>query len=216
MKSDQGRLGRRPELIVGLGNPGKKYEGTRHNVGWLVVERLASQMVNGQWLMNKRLQSLIISHQSLIVLAKPTVFMNESGKAVRKLLKHFKVKPANLWVVHDDIDLPLGRVKIKVGGGAAGHHGVESIIEEIGSREFVRIKLGIGRPGRSGKCEMGNAKWEMGSGKWEMRGKVVERFVLEKFAEEEGSVVEKMVERAVEVIKLGLEEGIEKAMARKF
>jgi PTH1 family peptidyl-tRNA hydrolase len=117
------------KIIVGLGNPGKKYEGTRHNVGWLVVNELANQTTDGQWLMIKKLKSSIISHRSLIVLAKPTVFMNESGRAVKSLLKHFKIEPANLWIVHDDIDLSLGRIKIQVGGGAAGHHGVESIIK---------------------------------------------------------------------------------------
>jgi PTH1 family peptidyl-tRNA hydrolase len=192
------------KLIVGLGNPGKKYEGTRHNIGRLVVEQLAREMTNGQWLMVKKLKSLVINHQLLFVLAKPVVFMNESGRAVKRLLKHFKIEPANLWAIHDDIDLPLGRIKIQVGGGAAGHHGVESIIKEIGSEDFVRFRLGIGRPG---KFSIFN---------FQFLNIQVEKFVLSKFNKEEARVVEKMVERTAEAIRFELKEGIEKAMARKF
>lgn len=222
------------KLIVGLGNPGKKYEGTRHNVGRRVVERLASQIPafggNGQWSMvkgkkletrnwrlDRKLRAFVFGPYALhlnsytLILAKPTVFMNESGRVVRKLLKHFKVRPANLWVVHDDIDLPLGRIKIKVGGGAAGHHGVESVIEGVGSKEFVRFRLGIGHPRRNAKLALNRTC--SGSG-WEMREKVVEKFVLSKFSKEEKPVVEEMVERAAEAIKFGLEEGIEKARGR--
>lgn len=203
------------KIIVGLGNPGKKYERTRHNVGRAVVDALEGEARGWKlevrkevrnWRLEKKLlarvsgpYTLVASPYSLI-LAKPTVFMNESGRAVKRLLKHFKTLPANLWIIHDDIDLPLGRIKIQVGGGAAGHHGVESVIKEIGTEDFVRFRLGIGRPKLDKKLDV--------------RSEIIENFVLSKFRQEEKPVVEEMMKRAVEAVKFGLREGIEKAVAR--
>lgn len=190
------------KLIVGLGNPGKKYQGTRHNAGRLVVERLASQMTNGQWLMVKKLQSLIINHQPLMVLAKPMVFMNNSGVAIKKLVTNYRLPITNLWVIHDDVDLPLGKIKVQVGRGAAGHHGVESIINELGDQDFVRFRLGIGRP--------------VGDSESRVADKQIDEFVLSNFSREEKVAAERMVVSAAEAIKLALKEGLEKAGLRYF
>lgn len=180
------------KLIVGLGNPGKKYEGTRHNLGQRVVDQLARQMVKGQWSRVKVLQSSVFRHQSLAILAKPATYVNQSGRAVKKLVGRFKVLPPNLWVVHDDVDLPLGKIKIQAGRGAAGHHGVESIVSQVGTRGFVRFRLGIGKPEKINYDQ-------------------VEKFVLAKFKQGEESMVGRMVEAAVKAINLALKEGLEKA-----
>ena len=214
---------REMKIVVGLGNPGKEYQNTRHNLGWQVVERLAREVTDGRWLVVKNLKSSIINRQPLFVLAKPMVFMNESGRAVRRLLKHFKVAPANLWIVHDDIDLPLGKVKIQFGRGAAGHHGVESIIKEIGTKGFWRVRMGIGRPGErfqipSSKSQVPNSKLQAPSSKSQipafaktadrqMPKKQVEKFVLEEFSREEKPIVKEMIEKEVERLKGKLRNG---------
>src|SRR3989344_3282239 len=140
-------------LIVGLGNPGKKYEKTRHNVGSRVVGELKSLNLKD------------------IILVQPTTFMNESGRAVKKITKNYKLKTENLIVVHDDIDLPLGEFKIQKNRGSAGHKGVQSIIDSLGTKDFTRIRIGIKpeqyyRPFRS-----------------------TEKFVLEKFTKDEEEIL---------------------------
>lgn len=190
------------KLIVGLGNPGEKYKGTRHNLGQQVVDQLAGQIIDSQWSAMKKFRSSIINHRPAIILAKPATFMNRSGVAVKRLLVYFKVEPANLWIVHDDVDLPLGKIKVQIGRGAAGHHGVESIIREIESQEFVRFRLGIGRPGRDSKAEITD--------------KQTEEFVLSKFSPEEKPAVARTVTATVEAIKLALKEGLERARSRPF
>ena len=135
------------KLIVGLGNPGPSYHTTRHNIGFLAIEALAASH-------HIRLQSflpgaeygegLVGAHQ--VVLAEPLTYMNASGKAVVALITHFAVPPADVIVVHDDLDLALGRVQVKTKGGDAGHYGVRSVIEHLGTGEFTRIRIGIGRP----------------------------------------------------------------------
>jgi PTH1 family peptidyl-tRNA hydrolase len=123
--------------------------------------------------------------------------MNASGYAVAKLLSNLAIKQlSDLWVVHDDLDLPLGKIKIRIGGGTAGHRGLESIVEEIGSADFVRFRLGIGHPGVAD----------------DDKHKEVERYVLESFSGEERHEASRMVKRATEAIKLALDEGIEAAM----
>jgi len=127
-------------LIVGLGNPGKKYEKTRHNVGFLVLDALAKEHGLPEFTPSKKHSSLIsegILHETKALLAKPQTFMNNSGKAVRSLPKW------NLVVMHDDIDIPLGEVRVSENRGAAGHKGVESIIQTLGTKNFTRIRIGI-------------------------------------------------------------------------
>lgn len=150
-------------IIVGLGNPGKKYEKTRHNVGSRVINELKSLNLNN------------------VMLTQPTTFMNESGKAVKKLIKNSNIKNQNLLVIHDDIDLPLGEFKIQKGRGAAGHKGVQSIINELGTKNFNRIRIGIcpktGKP------------------------KQVERFVLQNFTKEEEKALKEVILKVIEEIK---------------
>ena len=151
-------------LIVGLGNPGKKYEKTRHNVGSRVVGELKSLNLKD------------------IILVQPTTFMNESGRAVKKITKNYKLKTENLIVVHDDIDLPLGEFKIQKNRGSAGHKGVQSIIDSLGTKDFTRIRIGIKpeqyyRPFRS-----------------------TEKFVLEKFTKDEEEILKEVTPKVIEEI----------------
>lgn len=164
-------------MVVGLGNPKEIYRRTRHNLGQMVVEKLAEE-IGGCWRVDQSLEAEIIRHQ-LLILAKPLVFVNESGRVVEKLLRHFKLSPAELWVVHDDIDLPLGQIKVHKGRGSAGHRGVESIITVLGTKGFVRLRLGVGKP---------------------VEGEV-EKFVLSEFRVEERKEVQRMVQKAVARLK---------------
>lgn len=155
-------------LIVGLGNPGKKYENTRHNAGHMIIDELEKQNLDG------------------FILAKTNTFMNESGKAVKSLIRHNKTMVElrrmydNLYIVHDDIDLPIGEFKIQKGRGAAGHKGVQSIIDELGTKDFWRLRIGI--------CP------EAG------KPKNVEKFVLENFTKEEKKTIKEVVGKAIDAI----------------
>jgi PTH1 family peptidyl-tRNA hydrolase len=135
-------------IIVGLGNPGEQYSSTRHNVGFFVVDELArrwnSTVSLNKW--NAQYVSLLIEKEK-VHLVKPLTFMNLSGRAVVNFFRFYKVIPENLLVVHDDIDMTPGRVKLVKGGGAGGHNGIKSIIETLGIKDFYRLKIGIGRPG---------------------------------------------------------------------
>jgi peptidyl-tRNA hydrolase, PTH1 family len=135
------------KLIVGLGNPGSRYNGTRHNVGFRVIDALgaAHRFAVQDHLPTAEYGKGLIEAQQ-VILAKPLTYMNTSGKAVADLCMHFSLVPLDLIVIHDDLDLPLGRVQLKMNGGDAGHHGVRSIIEHLGTGEFTRIRIGIGRP----------------------------------------------------------------------
>jgi PTH1 family peptidyl-tRNA hydrolase len=133
-------------LIVGLGNPGSEYEDTRHNLGFRVIEELARRLgINS--LKSKGhsfiAQARIGEHK--IIIAQPQTFMNNSGPAVRGLLEWFKLKPPNLILIYDDVDLEVGQLRVREKGGAAGHHGVESVIESLGTAHFARVRIGIGR-----------------------------------------------------------------------
>ncbi|MDQ3829902.1 MAG: aminoacyl-tRNA hydrolase [Candidatus Tectomicrobia bacterium] len=135
------------KLIVGLGNPGSRYEATRHNVGSQVIDTLGAAH---RIVLRGRHPTAVYGEGTVaaqpVVLAKPLTYMNASGKAVAGLCAHFSVFPNDLIVAHDDLDLRLGRVKLKMTGGDAGHYGVRSIIEQLGTGEFLRIRVGIGRP----------------------------------------------------------------------
>ena len=161
-------------LVVGLGNPGKKYQKTRHNIGSEVISELESLNLKN------------------VVLVKPTTFMNESGKAVKKLISNYQLPISNLWVIHDDIDLSLGKIRISKGRGAAGHKGVESIIRELGTKNFVRFRIGI--------CPEGS------------KPKNLEKFVLQKFNKKEEKIVKEAIKKIAAAIEVSLKEGIEKAM----
>ena len=135
-------------LVAGLGNPGREYERTRHNLGWLVLDELARRH-GGSWrskfsgsFADVRLGDLRLG------LLKPETYMNESGRAVGEAARFYKVEPEGLLVVHDDVDLEPGRLQARAAGGLAGHNGLRSLAQHLGSQEFERLRIGVGRPGR--------------------------------------------------------------------
>jgi peptidyl-tRNA hydrolase, PTH1 family len=135
-------------LVVGLGNPGREYSGHRHNVGWMVVDELARRH-DASWkakFSGKVAEVRLDGHR--IGLLKPETFMNESGRAVGAAARFFKLEPDAVFVVHDEIDLEPGRLQARKGGGLAGHNGLRSIAAHLKSREFLRLRVGVGRPGR--------------------------------------------------------------------
>ena len=135
-------------LVVGLGNPGRKYAGHRHNVGWMVVEELARRH-GATWKakFNGQLAELRLDGHR-IALLKPETFMNESGRAVGAAARFFKLEPDAILVVHDEIDLDRGRLQARLGGGLAGHNGLRSVAAHLKTPDFVRLRVGVGRPGR--------------------------------------------------------------------
>jgi len=170
------------KLIVGLGNPGEKYKKTRHNLGFLMVNYLAA---GDEWKENKKANCLYIKKQiglEEIELIKPLTFMNNSGKAVNYIQKKHRLKPEDIIIIHDDIDLPLGEIKIQKDRGSAGHKGVQSIINQLGSKDFIRIRLGI--------KSMNNEQRTVNS----------EKFVLEKFTAQEEKIVQEIIEKAADVV----------------
>jgi PTH1 family peptidyl-tRNA hydrolase len=135
-------------LVAGLGNPGREYARTRHNAGWMVVEDLAARH-GGSWRskFSGRLAEVRLDELRLALL-EPETYMNESGKSIGAAARFFKVEPAALLVVHDDVDLEEGRLQARAGGGLAGHNGLRSIAQSLGSQDFLRLRIGVGRPGR--------------------------------------------------------------------
>jgi PTH1 family peptidyl-tRNA hydrolase len=136
-------------LIAGLGNPGEEYALTRHNLGFMVVEELAGQLQVKTLGKNRKCNALVAEadYQGRhLVLAQPQTFMNQSGEAVRMLLHWYKINPANLILIYDDLDLELGRIRVRAGGNSGGHHGVDSVIQQLKTGEFCRVRIGIGKP----------------------------------------------------------------------
>lgn len=134
-------------LIVGLGNPGREYRNTRHNIGFLAIDALARSLnVTLGKVQSKALVGQGKIGVSKVILVKPQTYMNLSGQAVSGLLNFYKISTEHLIVIHDDIDLPFGTIRIRPGGGSAGQKGVNSIIEKVGTQEFARMRLGVGRP----------------------------------------------------------------------
>lgn len=182
-------------LIVGLGNPGEKYENTRHNAGFMVVDLLLKKLNSVEdsvWEENKKFNCYLAKAGKEIILVKPSSFMNASGEVVSKLVNFYKVSNFGLFVVHDDLDLPLGKIKVSFGHGSAGHKGVESIIQKIGSNNFVRVRVGIGADKK-------------------VDG---EKFVLFDFEEAEEPKLRKAVKKAVDAVVLILKDGAERAANR--
>ncbi len=186
------------KIIVGLGNPGEKYQDTRHNLGFRVVEQL-TKIEHEQWVINNKFHSQLAIINSKLILVKPQTYVNNSGMAVKLLRDFYKVLPEDIWVVQDDLDLPLGKIKIRLGGAAGGHHGVESIIAILGTDQFWRFRLGI-KP----------------QDVWEKQEKVsgVEKFVLESFLPHEKHIVKQVAEKTVEAMKIALLDGLDTAMNR--
>ena len=186
----------RPKLVVGLGNPGKEYEGTRHNIGFAVLDRLAEKFdcsFRSKGRFSAKIAEAAAGDAGKVVLAKPQTYMNRSGAAVNALLRWLKVAPAQLLVVVDDADLPLGQIRLRVAGGSGGHNGLRSIIETLGgNEEFARLRVGIGRSAPLGA---------------DISGHVLGRFTLS-----ERDLAEQAVAVAVEAIDCCLREGLTEAM----
>lgn len=193
------------KLIVGLGNPGAKYSKVRHNLGFMVVDELVKKMEGGEWKMEEKFKSEILLRQladqndnEVVMVAKPQTYMNNSGLAVKLLTTYYQLPPTDVIIVHDELDLPLGKIKVRLGGAAAGHHGVESIIKALDNDQFIRVRLGIGNL-RTQSAEHGSAHID------------TNHFVLEPFMASEKSKVKHMLKQAVKALDLLLEQGLKKA-----
>ncbi|MBC8249886.1 MAG: aminoacyl-tRNA hydrolase [Anaerolineales bacterium] len=192
------RLWRRGEpviekLIVGLGNPGRKYAGNRHNIGFQCLDRLAEAW--GLSFSRRKHKALLAQGEIAglkVILAKPQTFMNLSGDAVERLARFYKLPPENILVIYDDLDLPLGRVRLRPEGGSGGHKGMKSIVEHLGTNGFPRLRVGIGRPTHGDPVD----------------------YVLDDFAPDEQIAIEEAYERVVSTVELWLTEGIATAMNR--
>ncbi|MBM4387499.1 MAG: aminoacyl-tRNA hydrolase [Deltaproteobacteria bacterium] len=174
------------KLICGLGNPGRRYEKTRHSAGFVVADRIAGGG-NASFRQLEDAEAAVVSEE--LILLKPLLFMNLSGKPIKRFIDRKGVKMEDLLIIHDDIDLELGRVKMKSGGGDGGHRGLRSIIAETGSRDFSRVRIGVGRP----------------------EGDAVEH-VLSRFGRDETPVFEEAIDAAVKAVDIWLAEGIQRAM----
>jgi len=135
-------------LVAGLGNPGKRHERDRHNAGWMVVDELARRHDGSFRAKFSGQLSEIRVGDARVALLKPETFMNESGRSISGAARFFKVEPGALLVAHDDVDLEVGRLQARLGGGLAGHNGLRSIAQSLGTQEFIRLRIGVGRPGR--------------------------------------------------------------------
>jgi len=184
-------------LIAGLGNPGTKYENTRHNVGFRIVDAIARrQKISldlGKWD-----AEYCRAHfwGARVFLVKPQTFMNLSGKSVSRFADFYRIRPDHILIIHDDIDMHSGRLKLVSGGGPGGHNGIRSLIQFLGARDFFRLKYGIGRPGQDG-----------------VHAKIpVERFVLASFSDEEQSLLDERISVLMEGVEYFIAEGSQKAM----
>jgi len=180
-------------LVVGLGNPGREHERDRHNVGWMVVDELARR-TDARWrgkfsgqLAEVRLDGLRLA------LLKPETFMNDSGRSVAAAARFFKVEPEAMLVVHDDVDLESGRLQARAGGGLAGHNGLRSLAQALGTQDFLRLRIGVGRPGRGDPRSVAD-------------------YVLSPFAVEQDA--EALVSRSADAIETLAREGVEAAQQR--
>ncbi len=180
-------------LVAGLGNPGREYERTRHNAGWLVLDELARRH-DGSW-RSKFSGSLAEVRVGALRLAllKPETYMNDSGRPVGDAARFFKVEPEHVLVVHDDVDLDAARLQVRAGGGLAGHNGLRSLAQHLGSQDFLRLRIGVGRPGRGDRRSV--ADW-----------------VLSPFAPEDD--VDALVSRAAEAVETIARDGLETAQQR--
>lgn len=178
--------------MVGLGNPGNEYASTKHNLGFLVVDEIGRRA--GIDLTKRKFQGLYgegTFKNNKLILLKPETYMNRSGESVSNAVNFYNIPPENTIVIHDELDLPAGTVRVKSGGGSAGHKGVASIIERLGSDDFIRIRIGIGKPvGKSGTVS----------------------HVLSKFSREETELVRESVSLAADAVLEVMEHGLQRAM----
>jgi PTH1 family peptidyl-tRNA hydrolase len=179
-------------VIAGLGNPGPKYQWTRHNAGFLFLDRIAQ--LEGLSINRKQFGGLTAEWErkgKRLILLKPQTFMNLSGRSIMPALQFYKLKPEQLIVVHDEIDLPLGAARLKQGGGHGGQNGLRSIMEQLGRGDFLRLRLGIGRP---------------------VHGEVTD-YVLGNFSPHDMEIVARVLDGALDMLELALDEGVPKAMS---
>jgi PTH1 family peptidyl-tRNA hydrolase len=180
-------------LVAGLGNPGREYERTRHNVGWMVVDELARRR-DGSFRSKFAGQLAEVRDGDLrLALLKPETYMNVSGRSVGQATRFFKVEPGELLVVHDDVDLEPGRLQARLGGGLAGHNGLRSIAEVLGTQDFLRLRIGVGRPERGDR-------------------RPVADYVLSPFEPEID--VDELLSRAADAVEAMARDGLEAAQSR--
>jgi len=180
-------------LVVGLGNPGREHEQDRHNVGWMVMDELARRR-DGRWRAKFSGQLAEVRLDGLrLALLKPETFMNESGRSVAAAARFFKVESEALLVVHDDVDLEAGRLQARAGGGLAGHNGLRSLSQSLGTQDFLRLRLGVGRPGRGDRRSVAD-------------------YVLSPFESQED--VGALVSRSADAVETLAREGVEAAQQR--
>jgi len=180
-------------IVIGLGNPGREHERDRHNVGWMVADELARRM-DGRWRAKFSGQLAEVRLDALrLALLKPETFMNDSGRSVAAATRFFKVEPGSLLVVHDDVDLEPGRLQARAGGGLAGHNGLRSLAQTLGTQEFLRLRIGVGRPGRGDPRSVAD-------------------YVLSPFELDED--VGALVSRAADAVETVAREGVEAAQQR--
>lgn len=212
------------KLIVGLGNPGEQYEQTRHNLGFMVLEQFLKDYENVRntvWNNDQKLKSGVVlldwqpksGANERIILVKPKTYMNNSGMATQLVASYYKVEPKDIWVIHDDLDLPLGKLKIRFGGAAAGHHGVEDIMEKLGTDKFWRFRLGTGQPKHTASHMIDDGE---GGEKMISRRNLGDTtdFVLGSFEGKEKSEAKKLIKCGANAIEVALEKGLESAMNR--
>lgn len=184
-----------PFLLVGLGNPGREYRETRHNIGFMFIDKVCKPagILSLGKVQSKSLVGLGRLEGRRVVLAKPQTYMNLSGQAVGGLARFYKVPLNQILIVHDDIDLPLGALRIRPGGGSAGQKGIASIIQQFGTQDFGRLRLGVGRPpGRMDPAA----------------------YVLENFSKNEQLIVDQVLIRAVDAVNVWIRDGLDQAMTR--
>lgn len=170
------------KIICGLGNSGRKFKNTRHNFGFLILDKLAKKQ-RLDFYLNKDFEALTarwITDKNKRLLIKPKTLMNNSGRAVKKICQYYKIKPEQILVAHDDFDLAFGQIKFTFGQGTAGHHGVESVIQNLGTKNFFRLRLGI-RPEK-------------------VSGLILEKFVLQKFTRREKKKIPFITKKAIEIL----------------
>ena len=181
-------------LLIGLGNPGREYKDSRHNVGFMLVDRLAVRLnAEKMRLRSKAIVTSVVGEGRKIILAKPQTYMNLSGQSVQGLLNFFKLPLENLLVAHDDLDLPFGTIRLRPAGGAGGQKGMASTIDYLGTKGFPRLRIGIGRPpGRMDPAD----------------------YVLQKFSRDEAQFLSEILDRAADAALAFVKDGLDKAMSK--
>ena len=180
------------KLVVGLGNPGKQYEATKHNIGFMVIDAIADSVPHTPWKEEQSAEvcSITVDGEK-VLLVKPQTFMNASGESVGPLMRYYKIDPSDVYCIYDDMDLPVGKLRIRPNGSSGGHNGIKSLISHIGTENFPRFRVGIGRP---------LPQW------------TVIDHVLAPFSEESQEKVQKGIKDTVKAVLGTLEVGIDKGM----